>query len=559
MTSLCAVLTAGPSPLSAMLYALAPPGTPSGQHIGLDGVSLGFVQEAGGRSSGLWTDPASGWTWTGNARLDNREDLRDALHLPANVPDAALAYHAFLRFETNALARIQGDWQFVAWNSRQRKMVVARDPFGMADLYYHQSPDRFACSSLINAVLTLPDLSRQPHWEHLVLSLSHLPAPADSTAYRYVRRLPPGHALLLTAKNCQLLPYSKIDGHLPLAPGSVDDHQLQFESSFRLAVESRIRSVLRPATTLSGGFNSAALTATAARLLYPSGENLVAFAVAPNLTPRLTSLAKWHGNLHVRLVSASLQCPVAAWRSAVVITGSPDCHSHPPWQLPLLAEAQALGHSALLIGQGGGATLAWNGRSPWWRSSWFPSPGSSGPDSLLRPSFVQDHGFAELIRHTRRSLAADPHSRVALLHRNDPFHWSALAGAHGIQIIDPTLDAAFIHTCLSLPPQRFRNRRPLRRAMEGLLPDSIRLHPNHDAISIFLPTLANAQAAIESFADQGAITELLDLPRLQQTLQRLIQSPSQSDYRMVASAFSHAFFIRSAAEPRHNLVNRSAA
>ncbi|MCX6608644.1 MAG: asparagine synthase-related protein [Acidobacteria bacterium] len=362
MTSLCAVLTAGPSPLSAMLYALAPPGTSSGQHIGLDGVSLGYVQEVGGRSSGLWTDPASGWTWAGNARLDNREELRETLHLPAGVSDAALAYHAFLRFETKALTRIQGDWQFAAWNARERKMVVARDPFGTAELYYHQSPGRFACASLINAVLTLPELSREPHWEHLVLSLSHLPCAVDSTAYRYVRRLAPGHALLLTAESCQVLAYAKIDSHVPLARGSADDHQILFEASFRQAVESRIRSVLRPATTLSGGFNSAAVTATAARLLYPAGENLVAFTVAPTLTPRLHSLAKWHANLNVRLVSASSQCPVAAWHAAVSITGSPDCHSHPPWQLPLLAEAQALGHSALLIGQGGGATLSWSAR-----------------------------------------------------------------------------------------------------------------------------------------------------------------------------------------------------
>jgi len=559
MTSLCAVLAAGPSPLSAMMYAIAPPGTPSGQHIGLDGVSLGFAQEVGGRSSGLWTDPASGWTWAGNARLDNREDVRETLHLPANVSDAALAYHAFLRFETKALARLQGDWQFAAWNPRERKMVVARDPFGMADLYYHQSAGRFACASLINAVLTLPELSRQPHWDHLVLSLSHLPCPADSTAYRYVRRLPPGHALLLTAESCQLLAYAKIDSHVPLARGSAEDHQLLFESSFRLAVESRIRSVIRPATTLSGGFNSAALTATAARLLYASGENLAAFTVAPNLTPRLSSLAKWHANLNVRLVSASSQCPVSAWHSAVIITGSPDCHSHPPWQFPLLAEAQALGHSALLIGQGGGATLSWGGRPPWWRRSWFPSPSAREPASLLRPSFVQEHGFAELLRHAQRRLDANPHPRVALLNRNDPFHWSALAGAHGMQVLDPTLDATFIRTCFSLPPKIFRNRRPLRQAVEGLIPDSIRLHQNPDAISVFLPKLANTQAAMESFANQGAITELLDLPRLRQTLQRLIESPSQRGYRMVASAFSHAFFIQTAAEPRNNLVNRSAA
>ena len=559
MTSLCAVLTAGPSPLPAMLYALARPGTPNGQHIGLDGVSLGFVQEVGGRSSGLWTDPASGWTWTGNARLDNREDLRATLHLPANVSDAALAYHAFLRFETKALTRIQGDWQFAAWNSRQRKMVVARDPFGMADLYYHQSPGQFACSSLINAVLALPDLSRQLHWEHLVLSLSHLPCPADSTAYRYVRRLPPGHALLLTPENCQLLVYAKIDADVPSARGSADDHQLLFESSFRLAVESRVRSVPRPATALSGGFNSSALTATTARLLYPSGENLVAFSVAPNLPPRLASLAKWHANLHVRLVSASSQCPVAAWHSAVVITGSPDCHSHPPWQLPLLAEAQALGHSALLIGQGGGATLSWAGRPAWWRRSWFPAPGSSEPSSLLRPAFVREHGFAELLRHTQQRLDSNPHPRVALLNRNDAFHWSALAGAHGMQVIDPTVDPAFLRTCLSLPPKSFRHRRPLRRAMEGLLPDSIRLHQNHDVCSVFLPKLANAEAAMESFATQSAIADLLDIPRLRQTLQRLIESPTPLQYRMVAGAFSHAFFIRQAAEPRNNLVNRSAA
>ena len=95
--------------------------------------------------------------------------------------------------------------------------------------------------------------------------------------------------------------------------------------------------------------------------------------------------------------------------------------------------------------------------------------------------------------------------------------------------------------------------------MEGLLPDSIRLHPNHEASSVFLPKLAHAQAAMESFANQAAIAELLDLPRLRQTLQRLIQSPTQRDYRMVASAFSHAFFILNAAEPRNNLVNRSAA
>ncbi|OYW09804.1 MAG: hypothetical protein B7X34_05985, partial [Acidobacteriia bacterium 12-62-4] len=120
MTSICAALLDGPSPLAAMLANVAPLGTPTDQHVSPDGISLGFAQPAGGRNSGLFSDAASGWTWVGNARLDYRDELLLALHLPATISDAALAFQAFLRLELQSLTRLHGDWQFAAWNHRTR-------------------------------------------------------------------------------------------------------------------------------------------------------------------------------------------------------------------------------------------------------------------------------------------------------------------------------------------------------------------------------------------------------------------------------------------------------
>ncbi len=595
MTSVCVALTDGPSPLHGMLYAMAPPGTPNGQYAGPDGVSLGFVQPAGGRNSGLFTDAASGWTWVGNARLDYRDELLLALHLPATISDSALAFQAFLRLELKCLTRLHGDWQFAAWNHRTRRLIVARDPFGSAGLYYYHAPGSFACAGHIDAVLAVPSVPREVNWENLALSLSILANQSTDTGFRGVKRLVAGHALEVTAASCRQIRYWDLQEPVEPLRGSTDDLQLKFEDTFRRAVESRVRTVLKPASTLSGGLDSGAVTATAARLLAGSGQRLRAFTSVPAHHPKgkfdpfrildegpaAAAVAQWHPNIDHHLVSAAGRCPVTSIQRSVVLFGAARATANSVWLLAILEECQAYGHHAIFNGQGGNATLSWHG-PPTWRNTLkaklqqltgrsFRRRGAWQKFCVLRPSLITAQGLAPLLFDAEDQYRqASDFRRFSLQATSNysGFLWTSLAGAYGLQALDPTVDPRFLRLCQAIPPGFFAGREPARRAMEGLLPDVVRLNrrrglQSSDFVQRLQASLPAAMDALDRFGGQPVISESLDLPRLRQSLLDAGSNTSpqtrQSLTAQICCGLAAGFFLEHATASPQNLVSKSAA
>jgi len=595
MTSICATLTEGPSPLAAMLINLAPPGSPSAQHVNPEGASLGFVHSPGGRNSGLFTDAASGWTWVGNARLDHRDELLLAHHLPASLSDSALAFHVFLRYEINCLNRLHGDWQFAAWNARTRRLIVARDPFGSAGLYFHHSPGRFACAGHIDAVLACPGVPCRVNWDHLGLAICSLANQTTDTGYHGIHRLAAGHALEVTTQTCHSFCYWNVQASVEPRRGSLEDLQQEFEASFRSAVESRVQSALKPASTLSGGLNSGAVTAVAARSLLLSGARLRAFTSVPafppsskldpscifNEGPAAAAVAHWHPNLDHHLIAAPDRCPIAALERFVNITASPRANANAVWLLALMEEAQAYGHHSLLHGQGGNATLSWQG-PPSLRSRIKASllnltrqgchhRGAWRRFSLLRPFLLDTHHLTPLLldaEHTYRTHGDLRQFSLQAMSNDSGFLWTSLTAAYDLSPLDPTVDPRFIRICLSLPPHFFNDRQPARRATEALLPDMVRLSRRRGLQSADFPqrfaaSLPAALAVLDRFARQPDISEALDLPRLRKLVHRHASSDPPAN-RAVASAqiccaLAAGFFLeRVAAAPNH-LASRSAA
>jgi asparagine synthase (glutamine-hydrolysing) len=595
MTALCAALLDGPSPLAAMMANVAPPGTPNTQHLGPDGVSLGFVQPVGGRNSGLFIDAASGWTWAGNARLDYRDELLQLLHLPATISDAALAFQTFLRFEINCLTRLHGDWQFAAWNHRTRRMIVARDPFGSAGLYYHHVPGRFVCASHIDGVLAVPTVPREVNWEHLALSLSILSSQAPDTGFRGIHRLLAGHALEVTAATCRQFRYWDLLEPVEPIRGSTADLQLQFEATFRNAVESRVRSVLKPASTLSGGLDSGAVTATAARFLAGSGQRLRAFTSVPAYRPTgefdpfrfidegpaATAVAHWHSNIDHHLISAADRCPVAALQRTVVLSGGARATANCVWLLAIFEECQAYDHHAILNGQGGNASLSWHG-PPTWRNilkaklqqftgQSIRQRGAWQKFCLLRSSMITAQGLAPLLfdveTHYRQVNDFRRFSLQATSHYSG-FTWTSLAGAFGLQALDPTVDPRFLRLCQALPPRFFAGREPARRAMEGLLPDVVRLNRRRglqcaDFAQRIQASLPAATDALDRFGRHSIIADTLDLPRLRQSLLEISSTATRQNRQFLTNqiccGLAAGFFLEHATASPQNLVSKSAA
>jgi asparagine synthase (glutamine-hydrolysing) len=92
-------------------------------------------------------------TWDG--RLDNRDDLRLALGVPARprMSDAAIVLAAFERWGIDGLGRLVGEWSAVIWDRASNVVHLARDYMGVRPLYFAATDRRvFWATSLADIV-----------------------------------------------------------------------------------------------------------------------------------------------------------------------------------------------------------------------------------------------------------------------------------------------------------------------------------------------------------------------------------------------------------------------
>jgi asparagine synthase (glutamine-hydrolysing) len=108
---------------------------------------------------------ATGCVITADVRLDNRAELLAALNLSSRAAatgDAELILLAYLEWSDRCLDRLLGDFAFAIWDPRHKKLLCARDHFGMRPFYYHHAPrEGFRFASDARAILVLPQVPYQ--------------------------------------------------------------------------------------------------------------------------------------------------------------------------------------------------------------------------------------------------------------------------------------------------------------------------------------------------------------------------------------------------------------
>src|SRR6185312_5819691 len=88
-----------------------------------------------------------------------------------------------------------------------------------------------------------------------------------STFFREIFRLPPAHLLTVDAAGMRQRKYWELNPEEELRLPTQEDYSEAFLDVFASAVQSRLRTVGPPASTLSGGIDSGTVTAVARRLL----------------------------------------------------------------------------------------------------------------------------------------------------------------------------------------------------------------------------------------------------------------------------------------------------
>lgn len=83
----------------------------------------------------------------GDVRLDNRDELMALASCSADESDLAIVLAVIDRQGADAVSRLHGDFSFVAWDARARKVIAARDCFGVKPLFYRRTAEHLLLSS----------------------------------------------------------------------------------------------------------------------------------------------------------------------------------------------------------------------------------------------------------------------------------------------------------------------------------------------------------------------------------------------------------------------------
>lgn len=227
----------------------------------------------------------SGQVLVADVRLDNRADLIAELAIQSGcaelASDAQILLWAWECWGRRCFTRLVGDYAFAVWDPRERVLVLARDPLGQRPLHYHEAPGLFAFSSMPKGLHALPSLPIAPDEAAILEFVALLPPSPSRSFFQGIRRVDPGCMVIIKG--------GRVDVQRHWAParrlirlGSSQAYAEALRTHLDEAVRCRLRRASgQVASHLSSGWDSAAVTATAARELSKTGETLFAFTAVP--------------------------------------------------------------------------------------------------------------------------------------------------------------------------------------------------------------------------------------------------------------------------------------
>ena len=220
-----------------------------------------------------------------DVRLDNRDELAAALGLDGaaarTMADAQLLLGAWERWGERAFEHLLGDYAFALWDAAERHLVLARDPLGMRPLHYHRAAGFVAFASMPKGLHALADIPFAPDEATVTDLLALLPEAGPGSYFAGISRVEPGH-FVVVGPAAEAAHQHWVPVRTTLRLGSPDAYAEALRGEFDRAVSARLRGADgRVASHLSGGRDSGAVTATAARLLAATGGTVTAYTSVP--------------------------------------------------------------------------------------------------------------------------------------------------------------------------------------------------------------------------------------------------------------------------------------
>lgn len=213
----------------------------------------------------------------GSARLDNPDVVRAWTDAPADSSDLALIGRAIRARGERCVRDLLGDFAIVYWDPATRRILTARDAFGVRALYYREWGDRVAFASRASA-LTDSDAYDDEYFAETLLNGYDA---SDRSPFAGVRAVRPGGLVVVDGRTIEARRYWSVREFEPAERADAEESVAVFRQLLDDAVRLRLTGRNDVWVQLSGGVDSSSIVSVAQTL---AGRGTVPCGVAGSVT-----------------------------------------------------------------------------------------------------------------------------------------------------------------------------------------------------------------------------------------------------------------------------------
>lgn len=205
-----------------------------------------------------------------------RRELVGRGHRFTTDSDTEVVLRGYLEWGEAVAERLNGMYAFALWDGRHDKLVMIRDRMGIKPFYYYETPDGVLFGSEPKAILANPLSRARVGLDGLRELFAFVKTPGHAV-WEGMHEVEPGTVVTVDRNGLRRHVYWQLETR-PHTDGK-NESIAHVRSLLDDIVRRQMVSDVPRCTLLSGGLDSSAMTAIAARQLAENGETVRSFAV----------------------------------------------------------------------------------------------------------------------------------------------------------------------------------------------------------------------------------------------------------------------------------------
>lgn len=243
---------------------------------------LSVVDPAGGSQPMIRSLNGQPYVVTYNGELYNTDEIRNDLksrgYSFTSSSDTEVLLVSYIEWGEACVQHFNGIYAFGIWNEKEQSLFLARDRFGVKPLFYAIRGNSFIFASELKALLANPLIKPEVDSEGLadIFALGPARTPGKGI-FRHINELKPAHYIKFDPNCMQIKKYWSLESH---------EHEDSFETTISNvrqlvldSIERQFVSDVPVCTFLSGGLDSSAITALAARHFTRNNSQLHTYSI----------------------------------------------------------------------------------------------------------------------------------------------------------------------------------------------------------------------------------------------------------------------------------------